>query len=376
MTGPFTAYIDQAIAKLPDRTIRERRPALPPPALMTPALPYRTALEIAHSTTERPEWIVPGYAARQAITELGGKIKAAGKTTWVTHLVASVLHGLPFLGVQTVESNVVYLTEQSRGSFREALRRADLLDRGDELRVIFRREVAHLPWPDLMAQVARDALGDGYGLIVVDTLGKLAGIREENDAGSAAAAMVPLQDAAHDGLGVIVCRHERKGGGEVGEAARGSSAFGGDVDIILSLRRPEGNQRPTLRELHSLSRYDETPDRMLIDLTEDGYALLGDVDSVAIAEAIRIVSDHLGEQFDLNESGLSVDELTELSELARSTVQRALRQMEREDRITVSGRGVRGNPRKFTLERREIDSDQTHLSSDWNESNGIGGRDL
>jgi hypothetical protein len=221
---------------------------------------------------------------------------------------------------------------------------------------------------------ANVALGDGYGLIVVDTLGKLAGIRQEKDAGSAAAAMVPLQDAAHDGLGVIECRHERKGGGEVGESARGSSAFGGDVDIILSLRRPEGNQRATLRELHSLSRYDETPDRVLIELTDEGYALLGDVDSVAIAEAIRIVSDHLAQQFELNQSGLTVDELTDLSELARSTVIRALRQMEREDRVAVSGRGVRGNPKKYTLKGGEIDSDQTHLSCGWNESNGIPAR--
>lgn len=54
--------------------------------------------------------------------------------------------------------------------------------------------------------------------------------------------MAPLQDAAHAGLTVIVCRHERKGGGDVGDSGRGSSATWGDVDIILQLRRPEGHQ--------------------------------------------------------------------------------------------------------------------------------------
>jgi RecA-family ATPase len=265
---------------------------LPEPSDAFRNLPYLSAREVARSTSEHPEWIVPGFAARQAITELGGRIKSAGKTTFTTHLVAAALDGLPFLGQPTEQTNVIYLTEQTRGSFREALRRACLLDRGDELRIIFRRDVTKLNWRDLVAQVATDAKGDGYGLVVVDTLGKFAGIRDENDAAGAAEAMVPLNDAAHDGLAVWACRHERKGGGEVGEAARGSSAFGGDADIILSLRRPEGNQRHTLRELHSLSRYDETPDRVLIDLTEEGYSLLGDVESVAIAEAMRIVSIH------------------------------------------------------------------------------------
>lgn len=367
MTGHMTEIIDQAIRQLPD-WVNETRPALPPPQLIKPLLPYRTPLEIATSTPEQPDWLVRGYVARQAITEVDGAIKRAGKTTWTTHLVRSVLHGEPFMGAETVESNVIYITEQSAGSFREALRRADLLDRGDELRLIFRRDI-RMPWEELIAQVAVDAKSDGYGLVVVDTLAKLAGIREENDAGTAAAAMAPLQDAAHDGLAVIVNRHERKGSGEVGEAARGSSAFGGDVDIILSLRRPEGNQRPTLRELHSLSRYDETPDRVVIDLTDEGYVMLGDVDSVAIGEAVRIVSDHLGQRFGWNESSMTRDELVDATELSRTTLSRALNQMEREDRLEVSGLGRKNNPRRYALKGGEIDSDQTPRSRGWNESN-------
>lgn len=344
-------------------------------------LPYRTAREIASATPERPAWLAVGYAARQAITELDGKIKSAGKTTFVTHLVAAVLDGLPFLSSPTEQTRVVYFTEQSPGSFREALRRAGLLDRGDELRVIFRRDVTALPWPELVARVTADALRDGYGLLVVDTLGKLAGIREENDAGAAAEAMAPLQDAAHDGLAVIVCRHERKGGGEVGEAARGSSAFGGDVDIILSLRRPEGNQRHTLRELHGLSRYDETPERVVLDLTLEGYELLGDVESVAIAEAVRIVSFHLGEWFETNQSGPTVAELAEATELPPSTIRRALRDMQRAGRAESTGKGVRGDPQRWRLqgstwatpEGSGIDSDQTPSPKGTNESNGSAG---
>lgn len=45
----------------------------------------------------------------------------------------------------------------------------------------------------------------------------------ENNAGDALAAMLPLQEAAGNGIAVIVLRHDRKSGGLVGESARESS---------------------------------------------------------------------------------------------------------------------------------------------------------
>ncbi len=104
-------------------------------------LPYRTPLEIAASTSEHPDWIVPGFVALGAVTEIDGKVKSSGKTTLVTYLNAAVLDGQPFLGQPTMKTNIVYLTEQTPGPFREALARANLLGRGPELRVIFRAEV-------------------------------------------------------------------------------------------------------------------------------------------------------------------------------------------------------------------------------------------
>jgi len=99
--------------------------------------------------------------------------------------------------------------------------------------------------------------------------------------------MQPLQEvAATYNLAIIIVRHERKSGGQVGDSGRGSSAFAGAVDIIVSIRRVEGNIRPTIRELHALSRFDETPDVLVVELTEDdGYRALGDKAAVAESEA-------------------------------------------------------------------------------------------
>ncbi len=105
-------------------------------------IPYRTPLEVAASTSEHPDWLLHGFVALGALTEVDGKIKSSGKTTFVTHLTAAILDGQPFLGQPTMRTNVVYLTEQTEATFREALGRAGLLARGVELRLVF-RSAAH-----------------------------------------------------------------------------------------------------------------------------------------------------------------------------------------------------------------------------------------
>jgi RecA-family ATPase len=324
-------------------------PATPEPSPAESAIPYRTPLEVAASTSEQPDWLLRGYLALGAITEVDGKIKSSGKTTLVTHLVGAVLDGQPFLGQPTMTTKVVYLTEQTPGPFREALARAKLLARGVELRIVFRADVSGMPWPKLVAQVAADARRDGYGLLVVDTLGKLASVKEENDAGEGGRIMAPLQDAAHAGMAVLVCRHERKGGGDVGESGRGTSAISGDVDIILQLRRPEGNQPSSRRVIESLSRYTETPEKVVIELTDEGFILLGDEEAVSVADALRKVSAHLHEQFGQKETGPTIDEIVQELDLTRTHVQRALRELEQRHEVQRSGQGKRGDPFRYSL---------------------------
>jgi hypothetical protein len=328
-------------------------------------IPYLSPLQIASQTPDTPAWIVRGYAALQAITEIDGKIKSSGKTTLVTHLVAAVLDGAPFLGQPTTRTKIVYLTEQTPATFREALERAGLMGRGDELRVVFRRDVAHLAWAELVRTVADDARRDGYGLLVIDTLAKLAGIINENDSGECALAMVPLQNAAHDGLAIVVCRHDRKSGGDVGESGRGSSAISGDVDIILALRRPEGHQPSTRRVIESLSRYTETPEKIIVELSPDGYLLLGDSEAVALSDALRIVSAHLGGEYE-QKASWSTDELVQETELNRAAVQRALRELIARHAVHRSGSGRKGDPYTYTLS--ESVSDLTTVLVGRNES--------
>jgi hypothetical protein len=334
------------------------------------AIRYWTAAELAAATPAEVAWIWHGYLAGQAITELDGRVKAAGKTTLALHLVRAVLAGEPFLGQPTRRTGVLFVSEQQPHPFRDALRRVGLLDAGPGLRLVFRRDAAALPWPDLVAALAADALRDGIGLMVLDTLGKLAGLRDENDAGEAARAMVPLQDAAADGLAILVLRHERKSAGEVGESARGSSAFGGDADVILRLRRTDPAQ-PTRRLVESLSRFAETPERVLADLGPDGYRLLGGEEEVALADSVQAVSEVLAA--DPEAEGLTVDQIVAITDLRRTSVQRAVTHLDGLGRLAVTGAGRRGDPHRYRLQDPE--SVSAHSAHTFRVGSFVGGND-
>lgn len=316
-------------------------------------LKFQTAREIGESTPEIPPWVVPGFLVRGGITELDGKIKAAGKTTFALHLCRSVLDGAQFLGAQTETSGVVYLTEQADSSFREALSRAGLLERED-MTVLAWHDAIGVSWSEIVDAAIAEAIKRGAGVLVVDTLGQWAGIRgdNENSAGEALQVLRPLQIAASVyGLAVLLIRHERKSGGEVGDSGRGSSAFAGGVDIILSLRRGAGNVNPSIRVIHALSRFSETPDTMTIELTDDGYINLGTETAVAEVQGRAAILDIIP---GIEENAQKEKDLLEAAGVARSTGQRVLNQLRTEGLIVRKGNGKRNGPFLFWMPPEKV----------------------
>jgi hypothetical protein len=319
---------------------------------------FRTAADLARSAGGEVSWVVKGLLARQAITELDGRAKAAGKTTFAASLVRQVLNGVPFLGRPTQKSRVVYLTEQTGATFREVLRRAGLLDRED-LFVLPWHDTFGYRWPSVVSEAVAKADREGAGLLVVDTLPQFAGLRgdDENSAGAALEAVRPLQEAAAKGLAVLLLRHERKGGGAVGDSGRGSSAFAGAVDIILSLRRPEGAQRQTIRKLESLSRFDETPSELLIELVAGAYIALGTESDIAAQEARERI---LAVMSKLENTSTLDDLLLQMGSIKRTTAQRALDDLIHGGLIKRHGAGKKGDPYRFGFGDKE--SQETGIS--------------
>jgi hypothetical protein len=325
-------------------------------------LKFRTAKEVAEATPKEIPWSARPWLARGAITEIDGPIKRAGKTTFVSHMVGRILDGLPFMGEPTAKSRVVYLTEQSPTSFRKVLERAGLTEREDLL-VLHWHDTIGAEWPAVAKTTADKAMEFGADVLVVDTLGQFAGIRgdSENSAGAAQEAMQPLQEAAAKGLAVVITRHERKGGGEVGESARGSSAFGGAVDVIMSVRRHQGEGHPTVRIIESLSRFDETPDKLVVELTEDGYRSRGDASAFAEREALTAIGELLlAKEENAMTTAEVLDKLKE-HDVKRTVATEALAKLTSVGTIRRVGKGQRGSPYRYYKPLSEDEKDSSAL---------------
>jgi len=308
-------------------------------------LPFVTAMELADETPEELPAVWGGYLYRGTVAELSGKIKN-GKTTFTLALAEAVITGEPFLDMPTAQGPALYLTEQNRPSFMAALERAKLGGCRD-LHLLFRHECRG-EWPTIAAGARRRALETQSGLVIVDTLHEWAGLGrdDENDAGAALAAMRPLHEIAAAGPAVLVLRHERKGGGEIGENARGSSAFGGSADVLMVLRRMNTAGHANRRELLALSRFDSVPPKLVIEFEDGRYGALGDGDELERSEARRRVVEHLPT---IPEEAATFDAIREYcgDSTTRTTLHRALSELVKEGTvIREKGAGTAG-PRGY-----------------------------
>ena len=329
------------------------------------SLPFESASE-AGEVTEAVDWLVKGYLAEGALTVLSAKVKM-GKTTLVTHLVKAILDGKMFLNAWTKRTAIVYLTEQPRVSFKVALQRANLIGEPD-LRILYFNKTIGTPWVAVAAQAAAECKRVNAKLLIVDTLAQFAGLvgDSENDSGALLEAVRPLQAIAGQGVGVLILSHDRKSGGEVGDATRGSSALPGAADVVLSLRRPNGNGRKSLRVIQSLSRFSETPEELVIDLTDAGYIALGEKADVVLQEARDAI---LAACPTSEADALNLKDLCAAADTARQTGQRALEEFVSSGKVQKIGNGKRGDPFRYFLTEKV--SAQTS-SIDWAERNESG----
>lgn len=317
------------------------------------SLRFQSAREIAQSTPEHPEYVIEGFAAIFATTEIDGKAKSSGKTTLLCEAVHCVLDGKPFLNRPTMRTPVVYLTEQTASSFREALRRSRNLDR-DDMSVLCWSDAKIVAWPEIVRAAVRECQRIRAKLLIIDTLPQFSGLKgdAENSAGAALQALEPVQDAAAAGLAVILTRHDRKSGGDVGDSARGSSAFGGGVDMIFQLSKAEGQGDPTIRILKGTGRYDEIPAQIAIQLHEGvGYAVLGD----QAAATTHLMHTAVLRELPTDEaSAMPIADLIAATGGARNTITSVLLSLVDKGIVHQLGRGVRGDAYRYWQRLTEV----------------------
>ena len=311
-------------------------------------LRFRTAVEFCEETPDKTLWIAEPWVPVQGITSIDGKVRSAGKTTFTLAMVRAILDGSPFLEAPTEKTSVVYLAEGGPTSFREGLRRADLENRSD-FHVIMHSDTIGTTWKTVVDIAGKKCLETGSKLLVVDTLSQYTGLRgdSENNTGTALESMEPLQKLVPLGISVVVLRHERKAGGEVGDSARGGSAWSGTADVIISIRRNAGNSSPTVRKLSCMSRFQDTPENLVIEFLDGSYIHRGNETHVALQSAKEKILEvaPTAEGY-----AATADELIQNAGVTKTTGKEAIKELSKglhRNELQRIGKGAKGNPFRY-----------------------------
>ena len=175
--------------------------------------------------------------------------------------------------------------------------------------------------------------------------------------------MEPLEMAAAQGLAIWVNRHDRKTGGELGDAGRGSSAFSGAADVLLALKRANTPGHETRRVLQGVGRFDDVPEQIMLELREGRYVDIGSAMEVERADAKARIFEALP---GIQATPATEAELVAIAECSRSTGRRALEELVT-TRIALRTRGAGSSGRAFgyqlnELSNRELDPERLNSS--------------
>jgi hypothetical protein len=304
-----------------------------------PTSPWLTAKEIGETAPEIPHALVDEIFICGAITELTAKIKA-GKTTFVGAMLRSLFACEPIIGLKTQRAPILYLSEEGPNTFRSMLWRSGLLEESD-LHVLLRGNAPKMAWADLVKDVVTPrAIEIGAQGVIVDTLSRWAGVKgdQENHAGAAAEAMEPLEGLRHAGMAVMTIHHDKKGdAGQMADASRGSSAWGGAGDVLVWFQNPSVNGHPNRRHIETLGRFND-PRMWVMDLFDGEYTLVSEGDP-----AVEIIKAYDGALRLLATQSFKPRQLQLALGTTQTTTQRALDRLLDEKRVKrTGGRGRDG----------------------------------
>jgi hypothetical protein len=226
--------------------------------------------EVAATAPQPVGWLWHGFVAPGNLTLLTSQWKA-GKTTLLSLLLSRRKQGgqaAQLAGLAVKAGKSVVVSEEPLALWAERARR---LDFGGQVCFIsrpFRTIPTQDEWQTLLGRILALREQHGIDLAVFDPLAPF--MRCENHARGVLDVLLPLRGLTDAGLAGLLLHHPGKGEKPVGEAARGSGALLGHVDISVEMRHPGGDPLTRRRRFLSTSRHAETPRRLLLELGEDG----------------------------------------------------------------------------------------------------------
>lgn len=288
----------------------------------------------------------------------------AGKTTLLAHLLKALEEEGEFCGRPVLASRVLYVTEEHESKWAERRDELGLTDHIDFIIRPFHQKPTMPEWLVFLRDLRTSVQARPVDLLVFDVLSNLWPVRDENDATQVQAALMPLHVVAED-VALLLVHHLRKGDGKEATGSRGSGALTAFVDTIIELRRFEAAARKDRRRvLTGYGRYDETPEELVVELTEARrerygtvfrtieparYVALGDHAAIRA----RQFEDRLLAAMPRSAPGLTSGQILEVLQqehgtaVRRASLVEALDAWAEEGRVVCEGEGVRNDPYRY-----------------------------
>jgi hypothetical protein len=238
--------------------------------------------ELASVVRGQTSWLWDGYLAHGNVTLLTGQWKS-GKTTLLSILLARRETGGPLAGLAVTAGRTAVVSEEPALLWNE---RRERLGFGPSVAFQcrpFPGKPTPSQWLALIDRLAELHDRRGVDLAVIDNLASFLPGRDESHAGLMLEALLPLQRLTRLGLAVLLLHHPKKGTARDGQAARGSGALTGYVDIIIEMRPcRRASEEDRRRVLCGYSRHERTPRQLVIELNPEGtdYHSLGTPDDL------------------------------------------------------------------------------------------------
>jgi hypothetical protein len=220
------------------------------------------------SAPQKPiEWIWEGFIAPGNLTLLTSHWKA-GKTTLVSILLGLRVAGGTLGGLAVRSGNTLVISEEATSYWGERARKYQL---GANLCFIpqpFRTIPSQEQWLELIGRILAIRQHHGIDLFIIDPLAPF--LRGENHARSMLEVLLPLGELTRAGMAGLLLHHPGRGERPLGQAARGSGALLGHVDVSIDMRHPGGNPLTRRRRLFAISRHEATTRELMLELDQDG----------------------------------------------------------------------------------------------------------
>lgn len=311
-----------------------------------PAFKRVKAGELVSQEIPAEVWLVPDMIPIDGTSLLVAKPKV-GKSTLSRGLAVAIAKGRPFLDREVKQAPVMYVMFPNEGTEREAQSEWARLgiepDDPADLWFYYDKDW-RIDKPEVIEYLSREARRIKPALIVIDTLQGLVQASDLNDYAKVHKALEPIRAMVEDGGHLMYVHHAGKSERiDMMDCSLGSQALAGSVEVVLVMARDPDEQqirylatrgRGVEMDAHILGVDEVTHEPVLGPSTEKFKA---DTLSLKIVAA-------------LNELGEPVrqEDLRSYLEVKRGPLTRALKMLEESGSITVTGKGVRGDPKLFT----------------------------